>query len=278
MTAALRIQTYEGSEQKSFAANSHLITGANDALLVDTQYARSDARNAADMVRASGRRLRSVFVTHSHPDHHLGLEVIAAEFPEARVLATPAVVDSIKRRAPEYRARWKPIYGNDLADDIVVPEPVSDGLELEGETIQVIEIGPGEAEVSSAMYVPSLKALLPADAIYNGIHVWLVEGRPREQLAAIARLRAVGEVERIYPGHGPAAGPELFETNERYIRDFLEATAPPATKDEALARMQERYGGLRLPLILAWSVEAAVNKKSYEQIVDEFIASMGQSG
>jgi len=131
MIAKLSIQTYEGSEQGSFAANSHLIVGENDAILVDTQFARSDARNVVDMIRSSGKRLSSIFVTHSHPDHHLGLGVIAEEFPDAKALATAAVIESIEREAPEYLARWKPIYGIDLADNIIVPQPV-DAAGLEG--------------------------------------------------------------------------------------------------------------------------------------------------
>lgn len=194
------------------------------------------------------------------------------------MFATEAVVESIKRDGPENLARWKPLYGENLADDFILPRPVdAAGLELEGNTIRVLDVGPGEAEVSSALYVPSLKALFSADAIYNGVHVWLVEGRPREQLDAIERLRSIGDIERIYPGHGPVGGPELFDSNEQYIRDFLDATAPPATKEEALARMQERYGNFRVPLILDWSVEAAITKKSKGQIMDEFIAAMGRS-
>ncbi len=37
--------------------------------------------------------------------------------------------------------------------------------------------------------------------------------------------------------------------------------------------MQKRYGTFRVPLILEWSVEAAITKKSRVQILDDFIAS-----
>lgn len=277
MASALNIETHEGSEQGSFAVNSHLICGEHEAILVDTQYVRSDARDVIEMIRRSGKQLRSIFITHSHPDHHLGLQVITDEYPEAEVLATGPVVESIKREGPENIARWKPVLGANLADGYVVPVPVEGSLKLDDQIIQVIDVGPGEAEVSSALYIPSLKALISADAIYNGVHVWLVEGRPREQLDTIRHLRSIGEIERVYPGHGPVGGPELFASNERYITDFLEATASPAAKDQALAEMQGRYGTFRVPLILQWSVEAAITKKGRVQILDEFIASFSQS-
>lgn len=61
MTTTLGIQTHKGSEQGSFAANSHLIIGDAEAILVDTQYVRSDAQDVVDMIRRSGKRLQSIF-------------------------------------------------------------------------------------------------------------------------------------------------------------------------------------------------------------------------
>ena len=133
MKSALTIERHEGSEQGSFAVNSFLISGEDDAILVDTQYVRSDAVEVVAMIRRSGKRLRAIVTTHSHPDHHLGLQIVSEQFPEAELLATAPVVASIEREGPENIARWKPVLGSNLADEYLVPKPINGDLEIEGD-------------------------------------------------------------------------------------------------------------------------------------------------
>lgn len=110
-------------------------------------------------------------------------------------------------------------------------------LELEGEKITVIEIGPGEADVSSALYIPSIKTIVTGDQIFSRVHGWLVEYRPEGSLEGIRRLRDAGPIDVVLPGHGPAGGPDLLDANERYIRDFMAAAESATTKDEGVAAM-----------------------------------------
>ena len=60
----------------------------------------SDAAHLADKIAQSGRVLKTVTISHAHPDHFMGLDVITARFPEARVIATPNVVADINADGP----------------------------------------------------------------------------------------------------------------------------------------------------------------------------------
>ena len=144
-------------------------------------------------------------------------------------------------------------------------------LDLEGESIKVIEVGAGEADVSSALYVPSIKAVATGDQVFNGIHVWLVEYRPEGSLEGIRRIREAGPIDVVLPGHGPAGGPELLDANERYIHDFMDAAAAAASKQEAVAKMLEAYGDYDLPVILDFGMQAAVEGRSYPDIMQRFL-------
>ena len=75
-TPPLTIQTFT-SPPEIVAVNSHLISGATDAILVDAQLFRADADQVVAMVKASGKKLTTIFITHAHPDHYAGLDVIA---------------------------------------------------------------------------------------------------------------------------------------------------------------------------------------------------------
>ncbi|MQS17200.1 MBL fold metallo-hydrolase, partial [Streptomyces kaniharaensis] len=52
------------SPDSSLNKTSVLVTGPNDALLVDAGFTRSDGRRLAERIRATGKRLTTVFVSH----------------------------------------------------------------------------------------------------------------------------------------------------------------------------------------------------------------------
>ncbi len=247
---ALSIQSYASSET-SARLNAHLILGERDALLVDATMTRADAEQVADMVARSGRRLRTVFITNSQPDKYLGLPVLTARFPDARVVSTAEVVGDIEARGPGYLERLRARYGDDvIAERLVVPETLSaDGLELEGQPIRVERFTGGECPHAAALYVPALRALLPGAIVFEGSHLFLRERDIPGWRRHLAELRARSDVDRIYPGHGAAAGPEVLDAMERYLDDFEKAVAL-GDADAAYAYMVERYPSHRLERLL----------------------------
>src|SRR5580704_11404042 len=92
-----------GKESLKWIANSAtLIYGERDAVLVDTFMTVEQCNGLADAVVASGKSLKTIYVTHGHPDHFFGLKVLQDRFPNMQVLATPQVVAKMKLEiAPE---------------------------------------------------------------------------------------------------------------------------------------------------------------------------------
>ena len=71
--------------------DSVVVVGEESILLVDAQFTAPNAARLADVIAATGRRLETIFVSHFHPDHHLGLTVLMERFPEARPVAHASV-------------------------------------------------------------------------------------------------------------------------------------------------------------------------------------------
>jgi len=146
----LEVVTYHASEV-SARVYARLSMGERDALLVDATMTLSDAEEVAGIIDRSGRRLRKIFITHSEPDKYLGLARLAERFPEARVVATPAVVADIVERGPGYLERLRARWGDRIASTLVIPEPFgAEEFEREGEPVPVLRFTGGESGNAAA--------------------------------------------------------------------------------------------------------------------------------
>ena len=191
----LSVSVTNGKEN-GFSVTSTLISGARDAILVDAQFTLSDGARVADWIQQSGKRLTTVFITHGHPDHYFGLAPILAKFPDAKVIATPRVIEEMKAYAPQAVAQWKPLYGENLTDQPMFPEPFTgEHLTLEGHRIELIALGPGESEHATALWIPSIRTVVAGDAVFNGVHVWLA-GVNAERRASWLRATAPRDAAR----------------------------------------------------------------------------------
>src|SRR3954464_15417267 len=91
-----------GSKNKT----ATLITGQNEALLIDAGFTRADGHRLAAAVLDSGKQLTTVVISHADPDFYFGAEVIADSFPGARFLATPEVAAAMTKKYEGKLTAW----------------------------------------------------------------------------------------------------------------------------------------------------------------------------
>ena len=118
-----------------------LITGERDAVLVDPLLTRTQAHALANWVDAGGKNLTAVYVTHGHGDHFFGLGIILDRFPEARGLATPAVVEYMRSQVqPDaVGSFWERLFPGQLPDRLDIAEPLDQpALDLEGHPLVAV--------------------------------------------------------------------------------------------------------------------------------------------
>lgn len=199
----LQLQVLRSSEG-SLYANSTLIMGEKDAVLVDPPFTRADAYRLAAMVLESGRRLTYVFVTHDHPDHFFSMEVIQDVFPEARVVANPVVVADIWRSLPYKVKRWGPVLGRNGPLHPSAPVALDgDTIMLEGREIKVLGPMEGDHVHATALWVPSIRALIAGDLVFNQVFPWLGEHRSANVAAWAASLDRLAKLDplTVVAGH-----------------------------------------------------------------------------
>ena len=151
-TGELKFEMYTGPE-RALGPNSVLVTGAHDALLIDAQFLNGDAQKLVELIKATGKNLTTVLITHAHPDHYFGLGVIRAAFPQATVLAREPVRRIIGNEFPAKRVHWQELYAGEIPMAMTAPEAlVGDTLNFDGHAIKIVDLGICETVDATAFY------------------------------------------------------------------------------------------------------------------------------
>jgi len=251
----LTVQSY-ASDVAGPAVDSHLIVGTKEAVLVDGQLFKADALKVIDLVKASGKTLTTVFLTHAHPDHYLGLETIRLAFPQAKIVTTAAVLTEFKAKAPGTFAYLKGMLTTQIADALAMPEALTGKtITLDGQEIAVIEAPhAGESESAAALVLPGKKALIAGDLVYHDIHLVLAECEWQGWLDNLTSLKAMG-FETIYPGHGGKTDMAVLDADAEYIKAVIPIMDGAATADAAKTAIKQKYAKYGSDYLLGFSVD-----------------------
>jgi glyoxylase-like metal-dependent hydrolase (beta-lactamase superfamily II) len=251
--APLKLEVFNPGEAAIFPVASVLVTGDKDAVLVDTQFSRAEAVKLAEKIKASGKHLTTIYISHDDPDYYFGLDVIHAAFPDAKIVALPHVIAGIQAKKDAKVAYWGPILKDNAPKEIIVPQPLKGDLKLEGQQLKIEQ---------HYVWIPSIKAVVGGVAVFNGLHVWTADSQTpasrKQWLATLDSIAALKPV-TVVPGH---FAPDLPLTPEsvRYTRDYLvkfeEETARAANSAALIARMKALYpnGGLESALDISAKV------------------------
>ncbi|MFF3513137.1 MBL fold metallo-hydrolase [Streptomyces sp. NPDC002573] len=205
-----------------------LIMGERDAVLVDALMTVEQAGRLADWVAASGKNLTTIYVTHGHGDHWFGLGTLLERFPGARAVATPAVVEQMKKQmAPEFVASfWSTRFPGQIPDTLVAAEPLAgDRLRLEGHDLVVVGLGHTDTDDTTCLHVPSIGLVVAGDAVYNDVHLYLAESPAEGRRAWLHALDTIAALdpEAVVAGHknpDRPDDPKTIDETRRYIHDF----------------------------------------------------------
>jgi len=232
----------------SLAANATLIKGDKGAVLIDAPFTQADAHRVIAEVLDSGRSLDAILITHDHPDHYFGLDVINATFPQARVLANAVVAKDVARSLPIKFARWAPRMGANAPRYAVFPAALGadNVFLLEGHRIEVRGPLQGDHVHSTYVWIPESRTLIAGDLLFNGMFLWLGEHREPQYAGW---LKSLDELEALHPitvvaGHrkpGLADDAGSIAFTRKYIQDFRLLAGRSKTSAQLAAALHAAY-------------------------------------
>ena len=261
--APLAVKVYN-AEAGSFHVNAVVISGASEAMVIDSGFTRADALRVAANVLDSGKTLKVIFISNADPDFYFGAETLKGLFPQAQVVTTPAVRDKIQAKLESKLAFWGPKMGANAPQQPVLPEALQGTrLQVDGQDIE-IRGTTGELRHRPYVWIPSIKAIVGNIAVFGNLHVWTADTQQRSERAAwLAQLDEMKALQPtlVVPGH-MAPGTAMDASTITYTRDYLARFEAELTKAansaELIATMQKAYP--RAAFGMALDIGAKVNK------------------
>jgi glyoxylase-like metal-dependent hydrolase (beta-lactamase superfamily II) len=248
------------SGPEGFSVNSTLVYGERDAVLVDTQFVRSDAYRVAAMILESKRNLTTVYITHGHPDHYFGIAVLKQAFPNAKFVALPATIAAIRNGWEGRLKNWTPEFAFNLpiTGPILPDELEGNAINLEGEALQVVGGVTGDGPDNSYVWIPSLRAVIAGDIVFSGAH-FTPPKMPEDWLKTLNQIEDLKPV-TVIPGHQSAKARHDAATialMRAYIQDYNEALASSKSAGEFRAKITKKYPNFALERLIVSAADAA---------------------
>lgn len=249
--AALTIEPFNWGDEAMFAVSSVLVQGKNEAILIDAQFSTAEASQLVEKIKATGKRLSTIYISHGDPDYYFGLVTLQDAFPDANILATPATIAHIEATKDAKFAFWGPKMGDSAPSRIVVPQALEgDTLLLEGQELKVVGLD-GPTPDRTFVWIPASKTVVGGIPVMSGEHVWMADTQTPQShadwLATLARIKALSP-DVVIPGHYIGALPKGVEAvtfTADYIQAFDEEAAKASNSPELVVAMKLRYPELQ---------------------------------
>jgi glyoxylase-like metal-dependent hydrolase (beta-lactamase superfamily II) len=243
-----------------------LITGERDAVLIDAVLTPDDAGRIAEWIRATGKNLTTIYITHGHGDHFFGLNTILGAFPGARAVTAAAVVPEAQGQlSPDFMQFWNAILPGQIPLHPIVPGALDgDEIDLEGHELRIITVGQSDTAPSTIVHIPGLDAVIAGDVAYNGIHQWLAytdHAKRMQWIASVEQVEALNPAIVVASHKRPDARDDdpaaILGGTKTYIRDFDRSLSGSHSAQELVDTMMSLHGDLGNPYTL-WTAAQGV--------------------
>jgi glyoxylase-like metal-dependent hydrolase (beta-lactamase superfamily II) len=224
-----------GSKNKT----ATLITGEQQAFLIDAGFTRADGHRLVAEILDSGKTLTTVFISHADPDFYWGAEVVADAFPDAALVATPLVIEHIAAAYEGKLKAWESI-GVNRPTRLVELTALTGDITVEGHVFQLKGGHPGLAD-RHYLWQAEQRAIVGGVLLFQDEHVWVADtATPADRAVWIEVLDEMTALDPAFavPGHRqPVAA--LDASPIAYTRDYLTAFEAELGKADTGAALTE---------------------------------------
>jgi len=261
-SAKLKLQVHNASES-SFGVASVIISGENEAVLIDAQFTLADAEKVAQQIKDSGKKLTAIYISHGDPDFYFGMEVFKKYFPEVTAYATAATIEHIKATAQKKLEVWGERLGKAITSNAVLPQILkTSDLTVDGERLEIIKLD--TAPERAFVWIPSIKAVVGGINVFGTtFHLWMADAQTPEArnmwLSVLSKIESL-QPEIVVPAHAKSDSSfdvKAVQHTREYVKFYGEALNTYKTSAELISAVKKRYPDLTFEVAL--QIGAKVN-------------------
>jgi ribonuclease BN (tRNA processing enzyme) len=258
----LKLEVFNASEN-SFGVASVIVSGKTDAVLIDAQFTLAEAEKVAQQIKNSGKKLTTIYVSHTDPDFYFGLEVFKKHFPDVTAYATPATVESIKATAQKKLDVWGERLGKAITSNVVLPQVLKgNSIELESQKLEII--GLEEFPSKTFVWIPSIKAVVGGINVFGTtFNLWMADAQTPEArknwISILDKIEALNPV-IVIPAHANSNSPfdvSAVKHTKSYIQFYEEALKTNKTSEALITAIKAKFPSLTFETAL--QIGAKVN-------------------
>lgn len=258
----LKLEVYNASEN-SFGVASVIVSGKTEAVLIDAQFTLADAEKVAQEIKNSGKRLTTIYVSHTDPDFYFGLEVFKKYFPEVTAYASPATVESIKATAQKKLDVWGERLGKAITSNVVLPQVLKgNSIDLEGQKLEIL--GLEEFPSKTFVWIPSIKAVVGGINVFGTtFNLWMADAQTPEArknwISVLDKIEALHPA-IVIPAHANSNSPfdvSAVKHTKNYIQFYEDALKSNKTSEALIKAIKAKYPTLTFETAL--QIGAKVN-------------------
>lgn len=243
----LKIKVFNPGANAIFPIASTIIYGDKDAILIDAQFQKQYALKLVDEIKATGKNLTTVYISHSDPDFYFALDVIKKAFPNAKIISTAQTAYLISASKDEKQKVWNPQLKNDAPSEIIIPEAVTSIPNLEGHQLEIISTPNDPAH--SFVWIPSLKTIVGGISVSEGSHLWMADTRGINEIdnwvAQIDKMKKLNP-EKVIPSHFVQSdySPKVLDFVKEYLTAYKQAATGATNAQSIIDYMLKKYPNL----------------------------------
>lgn len=196
-------------------ANAGVVRGPEGVLVVDTLATEQRTRRFARRIDALGAgSTRMVVNTHHHGDHNFGNHLFG---DAAVVIAHTRARGEMAETGLALTELWPDVAWGDVR--VTLPAVTFDErltIHIGAHRAELFHVGPAHTTNDVVVWLPEPRVLFAGDVVLSGVTPFLLMGSLSGSLAAVRRLARLG-ARTVVCGHGPVAGPEVFEETLAYL-------------------------------------------------------------
>ena len=242
--SGVTLHVFTASEE-NYLVNSLIYELADQLIVVDAQMFMPDAEDFGDLIERLGKPVTRFILSHNHPDHFSGFDVLCRRFPGVPVAALPEVAEYVETLGPAVIAARRAEMGSLVASRAVVPDTA---LRTGAETIAGVRFvfegyDDAEAESQVVIHLPDHQVTAVFDlACRAEHHCFTVRPSFDHWLEVLAQVQATAAGARhLIVGHGAPTDVGALEATVEYVRVAKEVYAQAADHEDYAATMKARF-------------------------------------